>query len=136
MSHRYTSIKIVNKEHLDGLNHVNNVQYLFWAQEVAKAHWNNIKKGLGKSECVWMVRSHQVNYKLGAYLGETIRIETHIKNIRGPLSNRMVEFFNDKTAQLLVSCQTQWCYVDYSSRKPIKIPEPIGKLFLQSAPPF
>ena len=43
MSHRLTSINIVNKEHLDDLNHVNNVQYLYWAQEIAKTHWDKIQ---------------------------------------------------------------------------------------------
>ena len=61
MSHRLTSINIVNKEHLDDLNHVNNVQYLYWAQEIAKTHWDKIQNLLDQTEGVWMVRSHEVN---------------------------------------------------------------------------
>ena len=53
MSHRYTSINIVSKQHLDDLNHVNNVQYLYWAQEVAKAHWNLIQELLDQTVGVW-----------------------------------------------------------------------------------
>lgn len=136
MSHRYTSINIVSKQHLDGLNHVNNVQYLYWAQEVAKAHWNLIQELLDQTLGVWMVRSHEVNYKRGAFLGESIRMETYVKEVRGPLSIRVVDFFNDKTNQLLVRSQTQWCYVDLSSRKPIKIPTEIATLFLSKSPPF
>ena len=136
MSHRLTSINVVNKEHLDDLNHVNNVQYLYWAQEIAKTHWDKIQNLLDQTEGVWMVRSHEVNYKRGAFLGESIRIETHVKSVRGPLSMRVVEFYNDKTNQLLVRSETQWCYVDLSYRKPIKVPDQVKALFLMESPPF
>ena len=76
MSHRFTSTIMVSKEHLDALHHVNNVQYLYWAQEIAKAHLNKIQKELDELTGVWMVRNHEVNYKRGAFLWEHIRIET------------------------------------------------------------
>jgi acyl-CoA thioester hydrolase len=40
-------------EHIDGLNHVNNVQYLYWVQEIAKAHWNKLTAPLEEMEGVW-----------------------------------------------------------------------------------
>ena len=135
MSHRYKSNVKVIQEHLDDLNHVNNVQYLLWAQEIAKAHWKLINKII-KDKGVWMVRSHHVEYRLGAFLNDEIRIETHVKNIRGPLSLRIVEFYNIKTNQLIVRCKTQWCYVNLSSRKPISISTKIQDLFLKKKAPF
>ncbi|MEK9603528.1 MAG: thioesterase family protein [Flavobacteriaceae bacterium] len=136
MSHIYSFINIVTKKHLDDLNHVNNVQYLFWAQEIAKAHWEKIKENLSETPAVWMVRKHEVNYRLGAFLGDSVRIETYVKEIRGPLSIRVVNFFNDKTNQLLVSCETQWCWVELKNRKPLKVSEPIKALFLSPETPF
>ena len=135
MSHRYILKVKVIKDHLDDLNHVNNVQYLIWSQEIAKAHWQKINNKI-KIEGVWMVRSHEVEYRLGAYLNDEIRIETHIENIRGPLSYRIVEFYNNKTAQLIVSCRTQWCYVNLASRKPINVSTKIQNLFLKEKAPF
>ena len=88
-------IKVI-KDHLDDLNHVNNVQYLIWSQEIAKAHWQKINNKID-IEGVWMVRSHEVEYRLGAFLNDEIRIETHVKKIKGPLSLRIVEFYNNKT---------------------------------------
>lgn len=35
----FTLERTVLPEHLDTLNHVNNVQYLYWVQEAAQAHW-------------------------------------------------------------------------------------------------
>lgn len=135
MSHQYITLKKVSKEHLDDLNHVNNVQYLLWAQEVAKIHWEKIKGMTSNTNAVWMVRSHQVNYRLGAFLGDYIRIETYVEEVRGPLSLRVVAFYNDKTDQLLVRCKTQWCWVELGSRKPLKVTEEIKKLFLNEKTP-
>ena len=135
MSHRYILKVKVIKDHLDDLNHVNNLQYLIWSQEIAKAHWQKINNKI-KIEGVWMVRSHEVEYRLGAYLNDEIRIETHVKNIRGPLSLRIVEFYNNKTTQLIVSCRTQWCYVNLASRKPINVSTKIQNLFLKEKAPF
>jgi acyl-CoA thioester hydrolase len=135
VSHRYTSTVKVIKDHLDDLNHVNNVQYLLWAQDIAKAHWQKINEII-KDEGVWMVRSHEVEYRLGGFLDEQIRIETYVKNVRGPLSQRVVEFYNNKNEQLMVRCVTQWCYVDLASRKPIKVTKKIQELFLKEKTPF
>ena len=135
MSHRYISNIRVIGDHLDDLNHVNNVQYLLWAQEIAKAHWQKINEII-KVKGVWMVRSHEIEYRLGGFLDDKIRIETYVKNVRGPLSLRIVEFFNNKNKQLMVRCKTQWCYVNMASRKPIKVSTRIQDLFLKEKAPF
>ena len=83
-----------------------------------------------------MVRSHEVEYRLGAFLNDEIRIETHVKKIKGPLSLRIVEFYNNKTGRLIVSCKTQWCYVNPASRKPINISSKIQDLFLKEKATF
>ena len=135
MSHRYISNVKVILDHLDDLKHINNVQYLLWAQEIAKAHWQKINEII-KDEGVWMVRSHEVEYRLGGFLNDEIRIETYVKSVRGPLSLRIVEFFNNKSEELMVRCKTQWCYVNMASRKPIKVSTKIQDLFLKEKASF
>lgn len=136
MSHRYIHKIEVAAEHLDGLNHVNNVQYLLWAQDIAKSHWEKIKGLHPNSAGVWMVRSHQVNYRLGAFLEDTLIIETYVKEIRGPLSLRVVDFLSAQTNKVVVNCNTQWCYVDPDNRKPLRIPLEISNSFLSPKPPY
>ena len=128
------NVKVI-EDHLDDLNHVNNIQYLFWAQEIAKTHWQKINEII-KDEGVGMVRSHEIEYRLGGFLDDKIRIETYVKNVRGPLSLRIVEFFNNKNKQLMVRCKTQWCYVNMASRKPINVCTKIQDLFLKEKAPF
>ena len=130
MSSKFIENRIVKKEHIDQLNHVNNVQYLQWAQEISKSHWKHLITKLDEPLGVWMVRSHQVEYRLNAAEGENIRMETHVGNVRGPLSNRVVEFYSESSQKLLVQCQTQWCYINLKDRSVMQIPESIKKLFL------
>ena len=89
---RFTQKIIVTKSHLDELDHVNNVQYLYWAQEIAKSHWHYLIKNINENFGVWVVRHHDITYKLGAYLGDKIVISTYIKKVKGPISERIVEF--------------------------------------------
>ena len=65
-----------------------------------------------------------------------LQIETHVKKIKGPLSLRIVEFYNNKTGQLIVSCKTQWCWVNPASRKPMNVPTQIQDLFLKEKASF
>ena len=117
-------------EHIDGLNHVNNVQYLYWVQEIAKAHWNKLTAPLEEMEGVWVVRNHFIEYKRPAFLGDHLLIETHVKAMRGPLSERFVSIRNAKTNALLVQCTTSWCYIELESRKLLSVPDSVQQLLL------
>ena len=127
---KFTQKIIVTKNHLDDLDHVNNVQYLHWAQEIAKSHWSYLIKNINEKFGVWVVRHHDVTYKLGAYLGDKILISTYIKTVKGPISERIVEFHNSKEEKLLVKVISKWCYLnDTKTRKISHIPGFINKMF-------
>lgn len=120
----------VMADHIDGLNHVNNVQYLYWVQEVAKAHWNKLIANLSDVAGVWVVRNHFIEYKKPAFLGEHLLIQTQVKNIRGPLSERQVLIRNAQNNQLLVQCNTSWCYIELETRKLLPVPQKFQDLLL------
>tara|TARA_B100001741_G_scaffold94279_1_gene77371 strand:+ start:394 stop:801 length:408 start_codon:yes stop_codon:yes gene_type:complete len=122
--------KTVKKKHLDELNHVNNVQYLYWVQEVSKAHWDNLihNKNLSKKG-LWVVRSHKIEYKNLTKLNDKIIVSTYIKNVKGYLSERSVVIKLKKSKKILVKCLTEWCFIDLKTQKLKKIPQEIIKLF-------
>ena len=127
---KFTQKIIVTKNHLDDLDHVNNVQYLHWAEEIAKSHWSYLIKNINEDFGVWVVRHHDVTYKLGAYLGDKILISTYIKTVKGPISERIVEFHNSKEEKLLVKVISKWCYLnDPKTKKVSHIPNFIHKIF-------
>ena len=121
--------KTVKKKHLDEFNHVNNVQYLYWVQEVAKAHWQKLteKKNISL-EGSWIVRSHKVEYKNFTNLNDKIIISTYVKNAEGFLSERIVTIKLKKSKKPLIKCITKWCFVELNTLKLKKIPQKILKL--------
>ena len=130
ISKKFEIEKTVQKKHLDNLNHVNNVQYLYWVQEVSQAHWDNLihkKKFLEKG--IWVVRSHKIEYKNLTKLNDKIIISTYVKNVKGYLSERSVVIKLKKTKKILVKCLTEWCFIDLKTQKLKKIPQEIIKLF-------
>ena len=116
---RFTQKIIVTKGHLDELDHVNNVQYLYWAQEIAKSHWHYFIKNINENFGVWVVRHHDITYKLGAYLGDKIVISTYINKVKGPISERIVEFHDSKEEKLLVKVISKWCYLNDSKTRQV-----------------
>ena len=130
ISKKFEIEKTVQKKHLDDLNHVNNVQYLYWVQEVSQAHWDNLihkKKFLEKG--LWVVRSHKIEYKNLTKLNDKIIISTYVKNVKGYLSERSVIIKLKKPEKILVKCLTEWCFIDLKTQKLKKIPQEIIKLF-------
>ena len=130
ISKKFEIEKTVQKKHLDDLNHVNNVQYLYWVQEVSQAHWDNlIQKTKFLEKGLWVVRSHKIEYKNLTKLNDKIIISTYVKNVKGYLSERSVVIKLKKTEKILVKCLTEWCFIDLKTQKLKKIPQEIIELF-------
>lgn len=119
----------VTKAHLDELQHVNNVQYLQWVQDIAGAHWQSLIAGKTEAFGLWVVRSHHIEYKRQAKLGDNLRAITHVELTKGFLSERIVRFYLEDTTTLVAQCSTQWCYLDTTTQKLLRIPENIHVLF-------
>ena len=120
---------MVEDHHLDELQHVNNVQYLQWVQDIAGAHWQHLIANREETFGLWVVRSHHIEYKRQAKLGDQIRVVTHVEVTEGFLSERRVRFFLGDSTTLIAQCSTQWCYLDPKTQKLLRIPPEIHTLF-------
>ena len=108
---------------IDELNHVNNVVYLQWIQDIANLHWNELKQGVDTAAYVWVVIRHEIDYLNQALLGDTLLAKTWVGKTAGLKSIRHVEFYrNDK---LLVKAQTTFCLLHAKSFKPMRITDEI-----------
>ena len=125
----YSHVHTVVREDLDELEHVNNIRYVQWIQDISRKHWEAVVDPALRSALVWVVRSHHITYHRAAILGDSIVLSTQVESFRGPLSDRTVEMTHAKTGELLVSARTQWCLLDAVSLRPIRTPESIIKLF-------
>jgi acyl-CoA thioester hydrolase len=120
---------LVEESHLDELHHVNNVQYLQWVQDIAGAHWQHLIRDNPTEFGLWVVRSHHIEYKRQAKLGDRLRVITHVELTEGFLSERRVRFFLEDSNTLVAQCSTQWCYLDPTSQKLLRIPEEVHAIF-------
>ena len=117
----------VQTEHLDQLQHVNNVTYLQWVQDMAEAHWLSKTSDAINRAVYWVVLSHYIEYKKPAVLGDQIIARTFVEKSEGFRSERHVEFYRED--KLLVKATTDWCLVDRETHRPKRISEEIRDLF-------
>ncbi|MEO1253790.1 MAG: acyl-CoA thioesterase, partial [Bacteroidota bacterium] len=101
---------IVSNEHLDFNNHVNNLVYMQWALDISREHWLSAIDDEINENFFWIVRSHHIEYRKQAFLGNELTIKTFVQGYRGPFSERIVEVY--KAKDLLVSVTSNWCLIE------------------------
>ncbi len=93
----------VQKNDIDLLDHVNNVVYLQWVNDISEKHWNILSNEDIDSKYYWVATRHEIDYVNQAILGDHIyRKET-----------------------LLAKAKTTWCLVDKKTNKPTRIQQDI-----------
>ena len=116
----------VKDSDLDDLNHVNNVVYLQWVQDVAKAHWAVLSNEDINRKYAWVVLRHEINYHRPAKLGDVLTVRTWVGETAGFRSIRHVEILDSMQGKI-VTAQTTWCLIDAVTFKPAKINDEILK---------
>jgi len=123
---KYSYTKKVVENEIDDLNHVNNIVYLKWVQEVSELHWNLLSNNDLNSKYFWVVLRHEIDYFSSAKLNDSITITTFIGDSYGVKSERFVEIYKEE--KLLVKAKTIWCLISKITMKPIRIPEEINAI--------
>lgn len=111
----------ITEEHIDVNNHVNNVQYVKWVEEIAGEHWDTVKNHLGYPEDIWMLVDHHIQYKKQVFLGDIVKIKTYPKPPEGIRQPRKVEFYSNDI--LVVDSSTLWVFIDKKTQKIIRLDE-------------
>ncbi|NNJ88385.1 MAG: acyl-CoA thioesterase [Eudoraea sp.] len=122
--------RVVTEEDLDDLDHVNNVRYVQWIQDISKEHWQSYAPEALRAQAIWVVKQHLIEYKNSAKLGDTIKISTYIKKSEGAISTRVVQMSNRQTNVPLLRSETEWCLLNASSLRPMRISEEIRSVFI------
>lgn len=125
----FTSNITVQPEHIDYLQHVNNIQYVSWVQDIAIAHWEAAVTPTINKNYFWVLLEHHITYKKPGFLNDVIEVKTYIKENSGVTSKRIVEFYNKKTQTLLASSITTWCLFNQITKKPNRITPEIMNCF-------
>lgn len=124
----------VTEADLDQLGHVNNLVYLRWMQDVALAHsaiqgWP--AKAYHDLGCGWVVRAHQIEYLLPAFLGDAIVLRTWVADMKKVTSLRRYRMLRVKDTHeaTLAVASTDWAFVSYTTGLPKRIPPEVGGAF-------
>ena len=125
----YEQELIVTKDHLDARQHVNNVRYVEWVQDVAESHWLLEAPTTMRQQYYWVMISHHIHYKAEAILDDILLLKTYVTESGGVRSIRMVEIYNKSTQKLLTTSKTEWCFMSKDTNRPTRIPEAINALF-------
>lgn len=121
----------VTKDDLDELEHVNNVRYVQWIQDIAKAHWEKRAPEEMKKEFFWVVIRHEVDYKQQAFLEDELLLKTFIGDQTHVTSTRHVTILNlnKETGKVLVEAKSTWCLMNLETKRPFKITPQMLQIF-------
>lgn len=127
------SIRVqVAPQDLDELQHVSNVVYVRWIQDVAIAHSTAVGLGLEAYQqrgAVFVVRRHEVDYLRPALAGDELEFETRVVAASQVTATRRTFIRRATDGQLLVQAQTQWAYVSTTTGRPVRIPQEVRERF-------
>ena len=116
----------VEKNAIDGLNHVNNVVYLQWVNDISEKHWNLLAGQEIKEKYFWVVLRHELDYMNQAFLGDEITVSTWVGESSGVKSIRNVHVYKGET--ILLKARSTWCLLEIKSLRPTRIKEDILSL--------
>lgn len=119
----------VSREHIDALNHVNNVVYVQFMQDVADKHWHSIPLTAVEKQVIWVVRRHEIDYLHPAVLHDTLLVRTWTGE-HGTVSwDRHYEIIRVADQKKIISAKSVWVLLDRDTGKPRRIDASILQRF-------
>ncbi|GAC1520242.1 MAG: acyl-CoA thioesterase [Chloroflexota bacterium] len=120
----------VQPEDADELGHVNNVVYLRYVEDVARAHADSVGmtlEAVTRLGAVPVVRRHDITYHRAGMVGDRLKVSTVIERGTGVRWLRR----NDvrRGSELLAHAVTEWVWLDPKTRRPKRLPSAIENAF-------
>jgi acyl-CoA thioester hydrolase len=129
-SHERYEIKIpVTREDIDELGHVNNIIYLRWVQEAAIAHWQFAATEEQQKQILWVIKRHEIDYKMSARLEDEIIACTWVGEAEELVFERHTEILRASDRKTLARALTFWVPIDKASGRPIRVDADVRKRF-------
>jgi acyl-CoA thioester hydrolase len=114
------AIRIV-PEDIDLLEHVNNVVYLRWVQEVSTAHWYAAATDAQRAAIGWVVIRHEIDYLSSARLGDELVARTWVGAAQKHLFERHVEIVRARDGKVIARARSVWCPIDLRTRRLMRV---------------
>ena len=117
----------VSAADIDVQNHVNNVAYVKWIQDVAVAHWFSVTDEITREKLTWMLTRHEIDYKKQTFENEEVTVTTWVGDATRITWERFTEI--KRGADLLCKARSIWCLIDRETLKPTRITPKLKDLF-------
>ena len=124
----------VEPSDIDGLNHVNNIVYLRWVQDVATAHWFSAAPPEDQAGLIWMVVRHEIDYLSPAGPDEELVLRTWIGASAGLRFDRHTEILRAGDRKVLAKARTVWVPIDPASGRPKRVSDRVRRMFSAAGP--
>ena len=123
--------KVIASE-IDAMNHVNNLEYLRWTMRAASSHSRSVGWSADRFRAYgagFIVRSHNIKYRLPALLGDDITVKTWVKEFTKVSSIRKYQIVRSSDQKRLADAETNWVFVDFQTTTLKPIPAEIRSAF-------
>jgi acyl-CoA thioester hydrolase len=117
---------------IDELQHVSNLVYVRWVQEVAVQHSSAVGfdwPGYQRLGAVFVVRKHELEYLAPLRRGERVRVSTWVAGWRGPSADRRTSVVRLSDGREVMRGTTHWVLVSIADGRPRRIPPELCQAF-------
>jgi acyl-CoA thioester hydrolase len=128
---RYTLAITVPDEDIDRQDHVNNVAFVRYVQDVAVAHWRAVAPSDVQAAFTWVVRRHEIEYLRPAFAGEELLLRTWVGRPSGATWERFTEVWRAGEEKPLVTARTVWVLLDAATGRPRRVDAALVSRFAQ-----
>lgn len=119
----------VSAADLDEQQHVNNVVYVQWVQDIATAHWHSLVPPECRVDLAWVLLRHEVDYQGAAVLDDALVVATRVGHAKGLTFERFTEIRREDDGKVLARSRTLWAPVDPRTGRPRRVSPEIRALF-------
>lgn len=115
----FTLARAIEPGDIDENDHVNNVVYVRWLQDVGIAHFEARFTPEERQGVAWVALRHEVDYFRPLRLGDCVQLHTWVGAADGPRFPRFV--LVEGPDGLCAQGRTEWCMVDPVTFRPRRI---------------
>jgi acyl-CoA thioester hydrolase len=126
---------VVHPDDIDHMDHVNNVVYLRWVQDVALAHWHARATPEMIRDLGWIATHHEIDYFRESRLGDVLVARTWIGQVDSRRFERLTEIVRPGDNTLLARGRSLWTMVSRVTNRIIRIPDELRDRFPASVAP-